>query len=198
MSIDPNNIQSIKQSNNQAIPKERVRNRERTPDPNKNRQGKYPMVYSQEYVGGHKLTFDSTPGHRAVEVVHGSGTYWQIAEDGQSTKVTVGNSHEHYKEGVTLSIDQNGDIKISGHARISITGGAHIEVKGDTNLVTTGDMNQFIGGNMNTVVAGDHNMHVSGSLNQTAGADFTMKSGGTSAMESGGNMSKKAPKIDLN
>lgn len=190
MSIDPNNLESIKESNHQAIPKERTRNRERTPDPKKNRNGKYPMVHSQEFVGGHKLTFDSTPGHRAVEIVHGSGTYWQIAEDGQSTKVTVGNSHEHYKEGVTISIDQNGDIKIGGHARISISGGAHIEVKGDTNLVTMGDMNHFVGGNLNTVVSGDHNMHVSGSLNQTSGGKFTM--------QSSGNMSQKAPKIDLN
>jgi hypothetical protein len=175
MTIDPNNIDAIKNSNQEAIPKERNRDRERTPDQNKNRKGKYPMVHSQEFPGGHKITFDSTPGHRAIEIVHGSGTTWQIAEDGKSTKVTVGNTHEHHKEGVTITIDQNGDFKINGHARISVTGGAHIEVAGDLNLVTTGDMNHYVGGNLNTVVSGDHNMHVSGQLNQTAGGPMTVK-----------------------
>ncbi len=212
--IDPNDIDAIKQSNAQAIPKARNRERERTPDQKKNRKGKYPMVYSQEFPGGHKMTFDSTPGHRAIEIVHGSGTTWQIAEDGKSTKVVVGNSHEHYKEGVTLTIDQNGDIKINGHTRLSITGGAHIEIAGDTNLVTTGDMNHFVGGNLNTVVNGDHNMHVTGNLNQTAGADHNMKVKGNLNQTAGadnnlkvkgklnqtadGDMTVQAPTINLN
>ena len=182
MAFDPNDIEGIKKSNKEAISKERVRDRERTPDTNKNRNGKYPMIFSQEFIGGHKLTFDSTPGHRVVELVHGSGTSWQIAEDGKETKIVVGNSHQHFKEGVTLSIDQNGDIKIEGHARISVGGGAHIEVKGDASLVVAGDMNQFVGGNMNLAVNGNYNQQVSGESNMT----------------SGGNMQLTAPRIDHN
>ena len=190
MTIDPNNLQAIKQSNDQAIPKGRVRDPQRTPDSNKKRAGKYPMVNSQEFVGGHKLTFDSTPGARTVEIYHGSGTYVQISEDGMTTKVCVGNSHDHFKEGVTITVDQNEDKKINGHSRISITGGSHIEIAGDANLVVAGDMNHFVGGNYNAVVSGDFNMQVSGSVNQTAGGDNTNKAGG--------NMKMKAAKIDLN
>lgn len=173
MNIDPNDLESIKNSNDQAVPKDRNRDRNRTPDMDANRNGKYPMVNSQEYVGGHKVTIDSTPGHRTMEWVHGSGTMWQIAEDGKTTKITVGNSHEHFKEGVTITVDQNYDIKIAGHMRISVDGGAHIEVKGDTALVTTGDMTTFVGGNHNVVVQGDHNIHVSGQMNVTAGGKMT-------------------------
>jgi hypothetical protein len=188
--MNPNDIEGIKKSNHEALKKERIRDRERTPDANKNRKGKYGLVNSQEYIGGHRLTFDSTPGSRVVEVAHGSGTYWQVAEDGKETKVTVGNSHQHYKEGVTISIDQNGDIKIAGHARIVIGGGAHIEVKGDVNLVTAGDMTQFIGGNMNQVIGGDLNQHVGGKVSLT--------SGGTNDIVAGGDIKVSAPRIDLN
>lgn len=188
--IDPNNLEAIKQSNDQAIPKERNRDRNRTPNMDDNRNAKYPMVQSQEYVGGHKLTFDSTPGHRTFELVHGSGTIVQIAEDGKTTSITVGNAHSHFKEGVTITVDQNHDVKVAGHMRLSVDGGAHIEVKGDVALMTTGDMTHFVGGNLNTVVNGDHNMHVSGKMNSTSGGDMTHTSSG--------NIIQKASEIHLN
>lgn len=214
MSLDPNDLQAIAQANKQAISKKRNRERERTPDANKYNQGKYPMRNVQEYVGGHRVTFDSTPGHRVMERYHGSGTYEQWSEDGTETKVVVGNVQQHMKEGYTLTIDQNGDIRIEGHARVIIGGGAHIEIKGDVNLTTTGNMTQTVGGDYKQVVLGNMITSVAGTMSTISqgdqlaktGANYTtdvkanykMESGGTSDMKSGGNMTKKAPRIDLN
>jgi hypothetical protein len=214
MSLDPNDLQAIAESNKQAISKQRNRERERTPDASKYNKGKYPMRKVEEHVGGHRITVDSTPGHRVMERYHGSGTYEQWSEDGTETKVVVGNVQQHMKEGYTLSIDQNGDIRIEGHARLVIGGGAHIEVKGDMSMVVTGDMSQTVTGNFNQVVVGDMITTVGGKhstisqgdqLTKTdanfttqAASNYKMTAGGTSDMESKGNMTKKAPRIDLN
>lgn len=206
MAINPNDLENIKIANETSLEKERVRDLVRTPNTDENRNGKYPMVFSQEFIGGHKITFDSTPGYRVLELAHGSGTHWQIAEDGKETKIIVGNSHQHYKEGVTITIDECGDILISGHSRISIGGGCHVEVKGDVDLITGGDFNHYVGGNYNLVVMGQYNIQTQKDTSFTSGKGFfynarenyIMKVTGTATFESGGNMTQKAPRIDLN
>lgn len=222
MAIDPNDLEAIKQSNKQALTKQRNRETERTPDANKYSKGKYPMRNVQEYVGGHRITVDSTPGYRIMERFHGSGTFEQWSEDGTETKVVVGNVQQHMKEGYSLTIDQNGDIRIEGHARVSIGGGAHVEIKGDATIYCQGDWTQYVNGNYNLTVtghlsmssSGNHNVATEGNRNvDIAGNDTNRvdgskdtkisgsnktETGGKTDEISGGNMTKKAPKIDLN
>lgn len=214
MAIDPNDLTSIVKSVEEAFDKERNRERERFTDVKKYSKGKYPMRYVEEHIGGHRVVVDSTPGHRVTETYHGSGTYKLVAEDGSEHRMVVGNKHEYLKQGYTLTVDQNGDIRIEGHARVIIGGGAHIEVKGDVNMVVTGNMTQTVGGDYKQVVLGNMITSVAGTLSTISqgdqlaktGANYTadvasnykMESGGTSDMKSGGNMTKKAPKIDLN
>ena len=222
MAIDPNDLEAIKQSNKQALTKQRNRETERTPDANKYSKGKYPMRNVQEYVGGHRITVDSTPGYRIMERFHGSGTFEQWSEDGTETKVVVGNVQQHMKEGYSLTIDQNGDIRIEGHARVSIGGGAHVEIKGDATIYCQGDWTQYVNGNYNLTVtghlsmssSGNHNVATEGDRNvDIAGNDTNRvdgskdtkisgsnktETGGKTDEISGGNMTKKAPKIDLN
>jgi hypothetical protein len=188
--------------------KERTKSDSRAPieDYKKNRK---PIPYLNRvtvYPDGTEVHFDSTPGYSCYEFRHSSGAVYQIADDGMETRISVGNVHDYKKEGYTLTVDQNGDITIKGHLRMSVEGGAHVEVKGDTNLVTTGDMNMYVGGNFNQVVSGTYNLQVTGPINTTTGANhnlnargnYKMEAGGSSLMESRGNMTKKAPKIDLN
>ena len=160
----------------------------------------------QEFPGGHRITFDSTPEHRIIERFHGSGTFEQWSEDGTETKVVVGNVHEHIKEGYTLTIDQNGDIKIEGHARVVVGGGVHVEIKGDSTLYCQGDWTHYVGGNYNLVVTGnlnmssggDHNVATAKNRNVGIRGNDTNNIDGTSDEKSGGKMTKIAPKIDLN
>lgn len=175
MSFDPNDLNAIQTSNEQAIPKERIRKPERTPDPDQFANPRFPMRKVEEHIGGHSFIVDSTPGHRIVERRHGSGTFEQWSEDGMQIKVIVGNSHEHVKEGYTLTVDQNGDILIKGHARVSIEGGAHVEVKGDCDLVVTGNMSHTVIGDYNVEVVGNYNVHATGEINTTADNNQNIK-----------------------
>lgn len=197
------------------LQKDATRSNERHPSKEyeENTKPKYPLNRVTTYPDGTEIHVDSTEGHSRYEIRHSSGNLLQMADDGMLTTITVGNRHDYIKEGLTLTVDQNGDITINGHARISIDGGAHIEVKGDTSLVTTGNMTQYIGGNLNTVVAGDHNVQVTGNYGLTSKnntttvrGDHTTNTtgtsketvGGTMDKKSGGTMTQVAPKIDLN
>jgi hypothetical protein len=197
------------------LQKDAKRSNERHPSTEyeENTKPQYPLNRVSTYPDGTEIHIDSTPGHSRYEVRHSSGNIMQMADDGMTTTITVGNRHDYMKEGLTLTVDQNGDIRIGGHARVVVQGGAFVEVLGDTNLVTTGNMVQFVGGNLNTVVGGDHNMQISGNYNLTSKNNTTTVKGdhqtdtsgtsketvgGTMDKKSGGTMTKVAPKIDLN
>lgn len=195
--------------------KDAIRSNERHPSKEyeENTKPEYPLNRVTTYPDGTEIHVDSTEGHSRYEIRHSSGNLLQMADDGMHTTITVGNRHDYIKEGLTLTVDQNGDIHIAGHARLSVQGGAHIEVMGDTSLVTTGNMTQYIGGDLNTVVHGDHNVQVTGNYGLTSKNNTTTVRGdhvtnttgtsketvgGTMDKKSGGTMTQVAPKIDLN
>lgn len=207
------NIEGLKKSNEAAVKADRTRSRARTPNAADNNNGKYPLRTVQEYIGGHRQVYDSTPGYRVVETAHGSGTFQQWSEDGTEIKVVVGNAHHHMKEGYTLTVNQNGDIKIDGHCRVSVGGGVHLEVRGDVSLVSTGkitafaarDYNIVAGGKINLLGRGGVNISTDSSFKVKAAKDQSYKIGGNSTEEISGDMTSKsstmkfnADRIDLN
>lgn len=197
--INPDDIEGLKSAVATAAPKERTRARERTPNAALNNAGKYPLRTVQEYIGGHRTVIDNTPGARIVETAHGSGTFQQWSEDGTEIKVIVGNAHHHMKEGYTLTVNQNGDIKIDGHCRVSVGGGVHLEVKGDVSLISSGkitaftpkDYNIVAGGKVNILGRGGVNISTDSSFKLRAAADQTYKIGGNTIEEIGGNVNSK-------
>ena len=197
--ISPDDLDKLKEANANAIKGDRSRPTQRTPDAAKNNSGKYPLRTVQEYIGGHRTIFDNTPGARIVEFAHGSGTFQQWAEDGTEIKVTVGNAFHHMKEGYTLTINQNGDVKIDGHARVSVGGGVHLEVKGDVSIVSTGnittftakDYNVVAGGKINLLGRGGVNISTDNNMKFRAEKDHTTKVGKNSTTEIGVNASLK-------
>ena len=209
-----NNPEAIIESVAQAVTKPRIRSTSRTPDASKNNNGIYPMRNVMEYIGGHRQVFDSTPGSRVVETAHGSGTFQQWSEDGTEIRVVVGNKHEHLKEGYTLTVGQNGDIKIEGHCRVSVGGGAHIEVTGDVSLVSTGSITHYAAKDYNIVAGGKVNILANKSLNLTTDGTHAVRVGkdhkstvhgksdyivdGDMTNKTAGNMTLTAQKIDLN
>jgi len=197
------------------LQKDATRSNERHPSKEleENTKPEYPLNTVTSFSDGTEIHIDATEGHSRYEIRHSSGNILQMADDGMHTTITVGNRHDYMKEGLTMTVDQNGDIRIGGHARISVDGGAHIEVTGDTSLVTTGSMTQYIGGNLNTVVHGDHNVQVTGNYGLTSKDNTTTVRGdhktnvtgtsketvgGTMDKTAGGTMTQVAPKNELN
>jgi len=172
-----NDFEAMAKANMDAIKKPRNRAANRTPDASKNNNGIYPLRNSTEHIGGHRQVFDSTPGHRIVETMHGSGTFEQWSEDGSEIRVIVSNKYEHVKEGYTLTVNQNGDIKIDGHCRVSIGGGAHVEVTGDVSLVSTGSITHYAAKDYNIVAGGKVNILGNKSLNLTTDGTHTVRVG---------------------
>jgi hypothetical protein len=157
----------------------------RLPKTTANTQYPYNQVWVTE--SGHEVQFDNTPGAERIRIAHRKGTYTEISADGRRVDFNVGNHQQYNKGGVTITVDENSDIKISGHQRICVGGGSHIEVAGDANMVVGGDQHSVVGGNLRAAVAGDMytgvkgngNMHVAGSMNMEVRGDMTTRVRGT-------------------
>lgn len=112
----------------------------------------YPYLKSFTSESGHSTETDDTPGNERTRVAHKSGSYEEISADGRRVTVTVNNQVIYSKGGLTISVDQNGDVKIGGHARITVGGDVHLEVGGDVTAA--------VGGNMLATVTGSAVAHV--------------------------------------
>ena len=79
---------------------------------------KYPYNRATLTESGHQFEMDDTPSHERIRLAHKTGTYWEVSPDGKKSELISGDDYKYVKGGMSLTIDQHGDIKISGHARI--------------------------------------------------------------------------------
>lgn len=131
---------------------------------------------------GSCLLVNEQNGNNSVLMQHGvSGSYTEINNSGDCISFTVGNKVDYNKSGVTLTVDNNGDMKITGHNRIMVGGGSHFEVAGDAGIVVGGDTAVVGMGKVNARAKsmylasdGDIAMHASGKMDIQVKGDFTM------------------------
>lgn len=143
---------------------------------------KYPMNQVMTTPAGHQIQVDNTPGHERIFIQSSGGTFMEWSADGKSQSVVVGDQKTVNKGGVTLTIDENNDVKISGHNRMMVGGGAHIEVAGDAGVMVGGNMAAAVMGALNARCKkayvgadGDVNMNAGGNINIKAKGKFTVK-----------------------
>jgi hypothetical protein len=149
----------------------------------------YPFNKVTESWSGHQWQVDDTPGKERVFGRSSAGTFIEVSSDGKVAIVTVGDMKVANKAGVTLSIDENNDVKISGHNRMMVAGGAHIEVAGDAGIAVGGDTAIAAVGKVNIRAAASY-LGVDGDLNINAGGRINIKAAG--------NITVKGAKIFLN
>lgn len=161
-------------------------------------KGKYPYVrVLYESEAGHLMVMDDTPGEERYFFAHKSGTYTEISSDGKMVNFSVGDIQNYGKSGTTITIDENGDTKISGHQRIIVGGGSHVEVAGDAGVFVGGDAAIATVGNV--ALEADHIYAGSrGNFSMNVGGNFDVKVKGTTTMESGGETVIKGSMIHLN
>ena len=155
----------------------------RTDDSTYNAQ--YPYNQVTETPAGHQWQVDNTPGHERVFFRHSSGTYTEISSDGKVVNFSVGDSKTYGKAGWSMTIDVNGDVKMTGHSRFVVGGGAHIEVAGEAGVFAGGDMAAAVMGKANIRASqvyigtdGDTNLNVGGNMNIEVKSDMNVKAGG--------------------
>lgn len=157
----------------------------------------YPYNQVTETPAGHQIQVDNTPGHERIFIRHSSGTYTEISSDGKVVNYSVGDVKNYGKAGVSFTVDENADIKFTGHSRIMVGGGAHIEVAGDAGIFAGGDLAAAVMGKAN-IRASQAYLGVDGDLNINAGGNMNMKVAGTTTMETGGDHIIKAANIRMN
>lgn len=160
-------------------------------------KAEYPHNQVTVYPSGHEVHFDSTKDNERIRIAHSDGTFWEISKGGKATTVTVGNKEEYNKGGVTITVDHNHDVLISGHQIVRVGGGSHIQVAGDADVSVGGNMTSVVAGNMATAVKGNSYSATQGDSKINVNGNADMKVGGSYSMESGGDASIKAPTINL-
>ena len=175
----------------------------------------YPYVQTLQLEGGHQLVFGNRPGNRFIRLAHGkSGSYIEMSENGKMVTHVTGNQQTMNKGGVTLTVEENNDVKIHGHNRVITDGGSHIEVKGDASIATGGQVALLSMGGLNVGVVGDvylgstenlkmnvggnMDMQIKGNQIMNIGGSQTTTVGGTVVTQSDGNNTTLAPRIDHN
>lgn len=159
---------------------------------------RYPYNQVMKTEGGHEITFDNTPGNERIRIAHKSGSFVETHPNGSISAHTVGNKKSKHKGGVTITVDENNDVKIHGHQRILTGGGSHIETKGNANITVGGNSNSIVMGNQNSAVAGDaytgvkgnHRMNVSGNMDMKVAGNFTQSVGGSRTETVGGSYTR--------
>lgn len=158
---------------------------------------KYPFNKTFETLSGHQVQFDDTPGAERLFIRHASGTYMEISADGKVINYTVGDSKSYNKAGVTFTVDENGDVKMSGHQRLLVGGGAEIEVSGDCGVFAGGDLAAAVMGKAN-IRAKQAYLGTDGDININSQGNMNIKVKGKTTMESGGDTIIKANHVHLN
>lgn len=149
----------------------------------------YGLIQVFETPAGHQIQLDNTPGAERMFIRHSSGSYMEMSADGKVTSFTVGDKKDYSKAGVTLTIDENNDIKISGHNRLICGGGSHVEVAGDAGVA--------VGGDVALVGMGKLNMRAK-SVYLGSDGDININSGGQINIEASGQIIQRGQHIHLN
>lgn len=173
--------------------------------PDSSYAAEYPYNAVTVSRSGHEFHVDDTPGHERIRTAHKSGTFFEVSSDGRKVELVVADEHHYVKGGLTLTIDNNGDIKVGGNLRLVVKGDLQAEVHGNMNTVvhgdstvaTVGDSVQMVGGDVLTKVDGNMSAKVDGNLNTKVGKDAEIAVGGSVALVAGGDIDMEAANIRI-
>jgi len=126
-------------------------------------------------------------GHETRQYWHSSGSYEENRADGSTIKFYANNITEYAKGSVTITIDNNGDIKIHGHNRINVDTDAHIEVGKHASIVVADMADVYAGGHVKVAATDIALQSTSGSivLNAERDIEFRAKGGRISGHSNG-------------
>lgn len=101
----------------------------------------------QEYKNNHKImqwpdgtviVYNPESNNETLTIYHSSGSYHEFRGTGSMVTFASNNHLMYQKGGLTMSVDNNGDIKLMGHTRLNIDGDLHAEVAKNASLVING------------------------------------------------------------
>jgi hypothetical protein len=112
----------------------------RTPPLPKIKKKDYQKVHSERISENTLQAKYFSEGEQPFELVCDSVGGYEFTDGyGRKTSGRCGGVVEYTKTGTTLTVDNNGDVKLAGHNRVLMGGGGHIEVTGDAGIAVGGD-----------------------------------------------------------
>lgn len=148
----------------------------------KNRLPKYQYA-DEDYKNFHKIdqwpdgttiSYNPEGGKETLIVKHSSGSYFEFRGTGSVVNFSSNNHLTYQKGGMTLSVDNNGDIKMSGHGRINVDHDAHIEVAKNASVAVNGMADIHSKGHVKFSAA-DILLSTKGSIVLASGRDIELK-----------------------
>lgn len=120
--------------------------------------GQYPHNIVMHTHGGHVLEIDSTPGNKRIKLLHSSGTYILIDNDGDVNIFQVKDQIRTVENSETINIIDDSTENIGGIKTLNITGDAI-----ETDLA-----------NKTITVSGNFTINVTGNVAITAGGSVSI------------------------
>jgi hypothetical protein len=161
------------------------------------KKAKNPEIQVWESESGHIKVISDTKGATYIFQAHQSGSYSLITHDGKTINFSVGDMQNYGKGGISMTVDENMDVKVHGHNRLVVGGGSYVEVAGHAGIAVGGDVALVSKGNLNAHV---DNIYIGakGNMNFNVDGNMKMKVAGQTNFETNGNHFIKAANIKLN
>ena len=84
-------------------------------------QNQYPFQKVWQAQGGIKIVWGDEENKQFVRFITPSGTAWEVYPDGKIQHIHVGDNKTYNKGGVTITVDENNDVKINGHNKLLVS-----------------------------------------------------------------------------
>lgn len=143
-------------------------------EPQSSYKAQYPHNKVMTTTSGHVLEIDDTPGAERFHFYHKSGTYYEVAPNGQTI----------YRHQGNVYFLTNGNLQ-------QIT-------NGNAKHVVSGNYELIVGGNLTVKVSGSVNIQSGSSMNFKSGSSMGLQASSNMTGKSGGQMKLTAPIINLN
>ena len=82
----------------------------------------YPYNHVSESESGHVMEINDSPGSESLSITHRTGTYGEIAQDGDMTVKVVGNNFEVVAKDKYVTVDEDMNVTIGGNVTNNIEG----------------------------------------------------------------------------
>lgn len=106
---------------------------------NEEKQPHYPFNHVTQTESGHIFELDDTPQRERVKLMHRTGTYIEMAPDGDEV-------HKIFGDGLEITV-KNKNVIVQGSCYLTVHGDCVTHVMGDKIEKVEGDYNLFVMGN---------------------------------------------------
>lgn len=145
-----------------------------------------PTQKIEQYPDGsihRRITRDEKESH---QIWHSTGAYTEIRPDGSRVDFHSNNSVAYSKGGTTMSIDNHGDVRMSGSNRINVDVDAHITFGKDVSIMGGGRMSVEAQGGLKMAGADVGIMSTSGAVAINSDREVAIKSANKTSIHSEG------------